>query len=257
MKNLMKRLIQYINESFSSILISRIISIILGLFTIGICEHNLSIIDNENIPISVKFLILGIIFVFFYILSTLIYLRPHRYKFRMKSVDITVEYLGDTVKVYSTYRFSTNRFRTNCMYTNKTWFFDETFLIKSNTPGYTLKHLRSLGQTHEYYIVFPRYQYFWETKTVEIEFEGKNSKRKFENFYWYDVVCPIKHLTIDVHMARDYCTPKIELKSFFLHEHSTKNAECIENYDGAYKWKIDYPKLKYFINMNGIGPQMN
>ena len=71
----------------------------------------------------------------------------------------------------------------------------------------------------------------------------QRAKRKFENFYWYDVICPTDKITIDVRIPKEYCTEKVKLKSFLDHEGSVGSKEDIINYNGAYKWEISTPKL--------------
>lgn len=238
-KNIIKH---YVKESLDSLLIDQIVSVLFGVLVTWILGNNLQIIDTGEVPVYMKFLILAIAFLIVYAVSTIMQLRPKRYKFRMKSVDILVEYMGDTVKVYSTYVFSTNRFRANRMYARRVWFSDERFKFKSKTKGYKIKKIGNLGDTHEYYITFPEFQYFGETKSFKCEFWGSNKKRQFENFYWYDVVCPTKKLTIEVHIPQQYCTDKIELKSFLTYENSDGSEKSVLDFNGAYKWEIE-PKL--------------
>lgn len=182
MKKIKKIIKHYLKESLDSLLVVQIVSVIFGLLITWIFRNNLSIIDNQSVPTALKFLILGVVFLAVYVISTLMQVRPNRYKFKMKSIKIILEYQGDNV-VYSTYSFSTNRFRANRMYTRRTWFSSENFKFKSQTAGYKIEKIGKLGDTHEYYIRFPKYQYFGQTKTVKCEFLGSNKKRCFENFF--------------------------------------------------------------------------
>ena len=100
-----------------------------------------------------------------------------------------------------------------------------------------------MGNDYEYNIIFPKYQYFWQTNTYETHFFGTNKKRKFENFYWCDVICPTDKITIDVRMPKEFCTKEVKLKSFLDHEDSVgSKVETIEEYNGQYKWVISAPK---------------
>lgn len=213
-----------------------------GAIVTWIVDKKIKIVDDSGIPFSMKFLILFGIFLLIYIVFTVYQLRPNRYKFRMKDINILVEYLGDTVRVKSTYTFSTNRFKTNCMYTRREWFSNEKFKFEPVTEGYKIKKIGSLGNTHEYHVVFPKYQYFWETKKYECEFVGNNKKRQYCNFYWYDVTCPTEKLTIEVHIPQNYCTDKIELKTFLTYEKSDGSEKEVLDFNGAYKWEVT-PKL--------------
>lgn len=239
-KSLLKH---YIKESLDSLLIDQIVSICFGLLAAYLVNNKLLISDNKNIPVYFKFLLLGLAFLIVYMISTFNQLRPHRYKFHIKSLDIIVEYLGNTVNVYSTYKVKTNRFRVKQIYSRKTWFSNEKFKYQIKTKGYKIHEIGNTGNDHEYNIVFPEYLYFWQIKTFKTFFSGSNKKRKFENFYWYDVICPTDRISIDVRIPQNYCTEKVKLKTFLDHEGSVGSTEEIINYNGSYKWEIPNPKL--------------
>ena len=242
MKKLKNLIGHYIKESLDSLLIDQISSILFGGIVTWIVDKKIKVIDDSEIPFNTKLFILFCVLLLVYIVSTIFQLRPNRYKFRMKDVNILVEYLGNTIRVKSTYTFSTNRFKTNRMYTRREWFSDEKFKFETLTKGYKIEEIGSLGNTHEYYVIFPKYQYFCETKEFECEFIGSNKKRQYCNFYWYDVVCPTDKLTIEVHIPQRYCTDKIELKSFLTYEGSDGSEKKVLDFNGAYKWEIK-PKL--------------
>lgn len=243
MKRLKKTIKRYIKESIDSIFVDQISSLVFSGIIIWIFGNNLPFIDNQNLSIIDKFIVLGCTFFVVYTFSTLIHLRPNRYKFRMKSIYILVEYQGDYVDVYSTYRFSTNRFKANRMYSRRTWFSNEVFKYECETEGYKIEKIRQLSDTHEYYIRFPKNMYFGQTKTFKCHFSGSNKKRKFENFYWYEVICPTDELIIEVRVPRVYCTDKAELKSFLDHEDSVGSDKTEINFNGVYKWEIPDPKV--------------
>lgn len=240
LKSLVKH---YIKESLDSLLVDQIVSVFFGVLAAWILGNNLSILDSHNIPTYMKFLLIIVAFFIFYVISTIIQLRPHRYKLRIISLNIIVEYLGNTINVYSTYTVKPNRFRVNRMYIRRTWFSDEKFRFKAKTKGYTIEKVGKLGNDYEYNVVFPKHQYFWQTRTFETFFSGTNKKRKFENFYWYDVICPTDNITIDVRIPKKYCTEEVRLKSFLDHEGSVGSKEDIIKFDGAYKWEINPSKL--------------
>lgn len=234
---------QYIKESLDSLLIDQIASACFGALAAWLFGKNVPMLDDPNTPTYIKFLLLGIAFFVVYIISTFMQLRPHRYKFHIKSLDIIVEYCGDTINIYSTYSFKTNRFRANKMYFRRTWFSDEKFKLEVKPKEYRIREIGKLGNDYEYNIIFPKYQYFWQTNTYETHFFGTNKKRKFENFYWCDVICPTDKITIDVRMPKEFCTKEVKLKSFLDHEDSVgSKVETIEEYNGQYKWVISAPK---------------
>lgn len=243
MKKLKKIIIRYIKESLDSLFVDQIVSMAFGVFVTWLVENNIDIIDDQSVSIGTKLLVLGSIFLIVYCFSTLMQLRPNRYKFRMKSIEIILEYQGDDINVYSTYKFSTNRLRANRMYTRRTWFSDEKFKLLSKTEGYAIEKIGRLGDTHEYNICFPKYQYIGQTKTFKCEFSGSNKKRRFENFYWYDVICPTDELIIEVRVPRVYSSNKAQLKSFLTHENSDNSNVTDVEFDGVYRWEIPNPKL--------------
>lgn len=243
MKRLKELVKHYIKESLDTLLIDQIVSFAFGALVTWIFGNNLSIIDDETIPFYMKFFVLAICFFVVYLISTIVQLRPHRYKFHIKSLEVIVEYLGDVVEIYNTYTVMTNRFKANKMYTRRTWFSDEEFNFYSNTKGYKIEKIGKLGNDSEYNIVFPCFQYFWQTKTFRTVLSGTNCKRKFKNFYWYDVICPTDKITIEVRIPQQYCTKKVKLKSFLDHEGAIGSKESIIDYNGVYKWEIIDPKL--------------
>ncbi len=243
MKKLKSSIKHYIKESLDSLIIDQLASIAFSALITWVLGNNLQALDNPNVPTYMKFLLLLIAFFIVYIISTIIQLRPHRYKFRILSLNIIVEYLGDTINVYNTYTFKTNRFRANKMYTRRTWFSDEKFEFKAKTEGYKIEKIGKLGNEYEYNVVFPKPQYFWQTRTYKTFFSGTNKKRKFENFYWYDVICPTNKITIDVRIPKEYCTEEVNLKSFLEHEGSVGSKKDAIKFDGAYRWEIEPAKL--------------
>lgn len=154
MRKIKNAIKHYIKESIDSLLVDQLASFLFGIIVTWFIRNNILEINDEAISIGIKFLILFTVFLVVYTISTILQLRPDRYKFRMKSVNILVEYLGDTIRMNSKYTFSTNRIKSNRMYTRRDWFSDETFKIRCLTKGYKTKKISSLGNTHEYYIIF-------------------------------------------------------------------------------------------------------
>ena len=70
----------YIKESIDSLLIDQVVSVCFGALAAWVLENNLQILDSQNIPTYMKFLLLTIAFFIVYVISTLMQLRPHRYK---------------------------------------------------------------------------------------------------------------------------------------------------------------------------------
>lgn len=243
MKKITEIIRRYIKESFDTLLTDQIASLAFGLLTTWIFGMNLSKL-NESIPIYVKFYILAICFFVVYLASTVIQLRPHRYKFHFISVEVVVEYLGKKVNIYNTYKLKTNRFKVSKMYTKITWFSDEKFDFESTSKGYEIEKKDKLGNDYEYYVIFSRPMHFWQSpEEIRTVVKGTNRNRQFKNFFWYDVICPTSQLIIEVRIPRQYCTQKVRLKSFLDHEGTVGSNESTIDYSGVYRWEISNPKL--------------
>lgn len=178
-KNIIKH---YVKESLDSLLIDQIVSVLFGVLVTWILGNNLQIIDTGEVPVYMKFLILAIAFLIVYAVSTIMQLRPKRYKFRMKSVDILVEYMGDTVKVYSTYVFSTNRFRANRMYARRVWFSDERFKFKSKTKGYKIKKSEIWAIRMSIILLFQNFNILGKQKVSSVNFGEAIKKDNLKTF---------------------------------------------------------------------------
>ena len=245
MRKLARILKHYIKTSLDSLLTDQLASIAFSAIVVWIIGNNYSIIDNNNVPTSVKFLVLGVAFLIVYITSTLLHIRPNRFKFHIKSLDIIVEYNENEINVSSKYVFTSNRFFADRMYTRREWYSDETFRLEAKTTGYSIKQIGKLGDRFEYYVLFPQRQFFWQEKSFELVFIGSNQRHHFNSFYWYDVICPVDKMSISVRIPQKYCTDKIKLKSFYDHEGTSGSQVDEVFFDGAYKWEIDSPKLKW------------
>ena len=243
MEKVKKLIVHYVKESLESLLTDQLVSILFGVLVTWIFENKFDLVDNPNIPIYLKFLILGILFFIVYVISILTKLHPHRFKFHLKSIDILVEYLGDTVEVFDTYTVKPNRFRVKSMYTRRTWYSDEKFNLEVITDGYNIKQYNKLGNENEFYIIFPHFQYWWQTRSFKTHFTGKNKKRQFQNFYWYYVICPVDKMSIEVRMPQKYCAGEARLVTFYDHEGTNGSKKEVIEYNGSYKWEIDSPKL--------------
>lgn len=245
MKKLAEMIIHYVKTSLDSLLTDQLASFAFSLIILWVIGNKLPVIDNDSIPISIKFLVLGSAFLIVYIISTLVHIRPDRYKFHIKKLDIIVEYLEDEVIVSSKYTFRTNRLIANRMYTRRVWYSDEKFLIESKTEGYSVKQIGKLGDQYDFNVLFPKPQYFWQENTFEIVVKGSNLKRRFKNFYWYDVISPVDKISISVRVPRKCCSDKIKLKAFYDHESSFGSQVDEINFDGSYQWDVADPKLRW------------
>jgi hypothetical protein len=245
MKKLASIIKNYIKSSLDSLLTDQLASFVFSAIILWIIKKDLPIIDNANVPLSIKFLVLGVAFLIVYTISTFFHLRPDRFKFHIKTLDVIIEYLGDEVIVSSKYVFKTNRFMANRMYTRRVWYSDELFLLEPRTKGYCVKEVGKLGDQFDFYILFPQNQYFWQEKAFEVVFKGANKRRHFKNFYWYDVISPVDKISISVRIPRKCCTDKIKLKSFYDHESTIGNQVDEKDFNGAYQWTIDAPKLRW------------
>ena len=96
-----------------------------------------------------------IVFVAVYTVSTLCFLKPYKFRFRISSLDINVEYLGDEVIVRENFVVRTNRLSAAKLYTRREWFSNEEFTLVAVSDGFKVVPTEIRGQTHHFYIQFP------------------------------------------------------------------------------------------------------
>ena len=242
MKKIKKFLMKYLKESLDSLFIDQISSILFAILVTFLLNHINFIPKENNVSEITKLFVLITIFLIVYIISVLFQIRPHRYKFHIKSIEMLIEYDGDEVTVYETYRARTNRLRAEKMYTRRNWFSDEEFHFEALTEGYKIQQISKLGDTHEFNIVFPEPKWIWQSIEFQTKFVGKNLNRQFENFYWYDVIAPTDFISMDIRMRKKYCGKNAILKSFLHHEGAEGSEHQLIPFDGVYCWDF-YPRL--------------
>ncbi len=242
MNKLKKVLKKYFKESLDSLFIDQISSILFALLVAFLAKHIDFLPKGNNVSEIGKLFILIAIFLIVYIISVIFQIRPHRYKFHIKSIEMIIEYDGDEITVYETYHARTNRLRAEKMYTRRNWFSDEAFHFEALTKGYEIKKRAKVGDTHEFDIVFPEPKWIWQTIDFKTKFVGQNLNRQFENFYWYDVIAPTDSISMEVRMRKKYCGKNALLKSFLHYEDADGSEKQKIPFNGVYRWNFS-PKL--------------
>ncbi len=144
------------------------------------------------------------------------------------------------------------------MYTRRTWYPNEPIKIKAKPKKYKIRKIRVSGNTHEYYIVFPKMLSFWNRPiTFKTELIGGNKSRKFENSYCYDVVCPVDKLIFDVRIPADMCAMSARMKSFKVHEDESGASNQPISYNCGFKHEILNPKVgrSYMLEWQWAGEE--
>ena len=241
----MKPIFKYIVEKISEILEEKLVRIIISVIVYFASDNILT--EKLGIKMESEFVLLFSVFVMLlcYFILKLYEVKPNKYVFYIKKLKIMFEYAGDDITVQKDFSVRINRLYAEKMYMRSTWFSDEKFDVQCVSEGYKIEYIGQLGNDIEYYVVFPKRLYFWNKVQFSLISYGSNKKRKFKNFYWYDVIAPTKGLWIDVRIPLRYCENLIELQRFREHKGSrTTRVNKIE-YSGRHLWKIDKAKLKY------------
>ena len=242
---MLDRLKKYLQEGIEQVLVDNIAAVFVGIVVTVIAQYNIPWFSSDDVSIKTKVLITTLIIAVLYLVCMLYNIRPNRYTFHFKELKILFEYDGDRILTKQTITFKANRFKVIRMYTSRTWYSDENFELVALSEGYHIEKYRQMGNETEYYIVFPKPMYFWQTKTVEIQFTGTNKRRRFENFYWYTINCPTDKLIIDVHIPSRYFSGKAKLKTFYINEQSVGNKVTDIDFDGTYSWPVPEHRVKW------------
>ena len=240
----MKRLWNAVMDRLVDIFVGVIVSIITTLLTNKSFTNLPNTATSELGKHKVEVIILVAVVSLTISIFTIHWLRKvKRYKVTIKSLEIICEYKGDSVVVHSLYKIKATRLRLKKIYTRREWFSNETFTLRVKPKSFKIQKIRTIGNTHEYYIYFPKTISMFskpiEYKTV---FNGLNKNKNFESFYWYDVISPLDSLTFDIRIPEGMCSAKATLKEFLSHE---DNATCYAvDYNLGYKVNIK-PRLGY------------
>lgn len=238
----MKKFVGRIADHLLDFVVSTVISLI-GTY-IATCNF----LDIEQLPKdSIKIVVAIFMLILVVCVLCVRFCRnAFRHKYRIRTLEVVVEYLGDKVKVTDVYSVSTYRVFQSMMYTSRTWFSNETLKLKAKPKKYKIKKIRESGNKHEYYVVFPEKLSFWNKPiTFKTELTGGNKSRQFENYYCYDVVCPVDKLIFDVRIPANMCTLSAEMKSFKVHEDESGAGNQPIIYNCGFKHEISNPKVGY------------
>lgn len=238
----MKKIIDHVAEHLLDLAISALLSAVVTYFS----KNNPIILnylkdERTNVIVAAFFLYMLVCFSIFRSLRI-----AAKYKFRIRSLEIIMEYHGDQVRVRDVYSFSTYRVFQKQMYTRRTWFSGESFTFKAKPKGYKAQFIRKIGNTHEYYIVFPTKFSFWQkTREFKTDFIGSNKSRQYENFYWYEVICPVDKLIFDIRIPDNMCAQSAKMKVFQEYEDEDGNEKKEIKYNRGFKYEIQHPKIGY------------
>lgn len=237
-RNTIKSVFEKIQDSIVAILIDALVVFIAQRFFPFL-------FPEKEIGGNLKIYILLGLFVFIFFILLVIKKTYHRYKFHIKDEHIMMEYQGDKIKVYQKFHCYTKHFSASKMYTRKTWFSDESIKFNAVTDGFSVQSYKKMGNSNEYYIIFPKRFFFHRSICFETKFIGNNKKRKYENFYWVDIECPMDKLTIEIRLPKESCKGKLKKKEFLKHEEAPGSLVTEVEFDGVYSWEILKPKLNW------------
>lgn len=238
----MKSIFERIADSLLDVIISAVLSLT-GSYIATCTFLDVQRIPEEGVKIASAIFVLSMIVC---IMVIRFFRNSFRYKYRIRELEVIVEYRGDSVKVTDTYKVSTYRIFQTQMYTSRTWFTGEYIKLRAKPKKYKIKKIREAGNKHEYYVVFPKKLSFWQKPiSFKTELMGGNKSRQFENFYWYDVICPVDKIIFDIRIPASMCDMFAEMKAFKVYEDEEKVRREKLEYNCGFKYEVTKPKVGY------------
>ncbi len=167
--------------------------------------------------------------------------------FNIEHIEIDIDYYVH--EKYITYikkcrsKVLTNGFQK--LHNRITWFSDESVEVHSLTNGVSIEKLDLHDTNLNYNVVFNHSL----QKDEEIEFQVKailsNINKHFKNFFSTEVITPIKHLNIHLHIS-DPTVSKIYTQKVSSSPMNLRTEEPNEHdFSASYHWYIQNPELNF------------
>lgn len=224
------------------------LTILIDLAVVLLAQHFLPVLfPADDVAWWKKLVILVAIFIVLYYTLLLFSIPFHRFKFRHLRENVIMEYQGQKITVYQDFISRIERLKADKMHTVKTWYSDEKHKFSVTTPGFGVEKIKQEGYDNEYYILFPKMLRFKQRVKFSTKFEGCNSKRRYNNYYWMDIHNPTDYLTVELRIPKEYCKEngKLLLQEFLKYEDAPGNTKKEVPFDGYYKWEIKNPKVHW------------
>lgn len=138
------------------------------------------------------------------IIYIVIYKKYRKYKFRILSTKINLEYLEDKIIVTNEITVKARRSGLDRIYHRYSWFEDEKSAVRCLTKGFLISRLPRKDTSHEYYVNFNRKLKRGETIVYKVKITSSNLNRHFKNFYSREVIAPLDYLFINIVIPSKY-----------------------------------------------------
>ena len=183
-----------------------------------------------------------------------------KYKFRIRSLDIFVEYTKKNVKITCSYTLSTYSMFQKSVFTDHVLSENDQPIFRVRPPKFEHDKIEIARNEYDYSVRFPKPLSFWDApiKFRTIRVIPINSMPK--SCYAYKVIYPIDNLTIDVRIPESMCSETAEVTSYHVYEkedlathedisyccgyrYTPKNLHVDYKYAVKWKWSEDAKEL--------------
>lgn len=176
----------------------------------------------------------------------LAYKKYRKYKFRILSMYVNFEYMGDKVKITTETTVRAKRSNLDGIYNRYTWFADEKSRVRCLTAGMKIKRLPRKDTSNEYRVLFGRMLRKGDEVTYKTEVTCENKHKHFKNFYSREIITPLDHLVITVVIPAKYGYNIIERSKILGSAYSDFSESETFDFLNTYTWDIEEkPELGY------------
>ena len=174
------------------------------------------------------------------------YKKLRKYKFKILTIKVNFEYMGDRVRITTEACVRAKRSNLNSIYNRYSWFPDEKSYVKCLTAGMKIKKLPKRDTSIEYKVLFGKTLRKGEEITYTTQVICENKHKHFNDFYSRKIIAPIDHLTMTVVIPSEYGYNKIECSKIL--DSAYNDSSCSKTFDflNTYTWDVEeVPKLGY------------
>lgn len=179
-------------------------------------------------------------------LIILLYKKYRKYKFRILSMDVNLEYMGDKVIITTITTVRAKRDNLDGIYNRYSWFEDEKTRVKCLTSGMRIERLPKKDTSNEYRVMFGRKLRKGEEVTYKTRVYCENKHKHFKNFYSREIIVPLDHLIMTVVVPSKFGYTKIERSKILGSAYSDSSYNETFEFFNTYTWDIEEkPEIGY------------
>lgn len=180
------------------------------------------------------------------ILIILLYKKHRKYKFRILSMNVNFEYMGDKMIITTITRVRAKRTNLDGIYNRYSWFEDEKTRVKCLTSGMRIERLPKKDTSNEYRVMFGRKLRKGEEVTYKTWVYCENKHKHFKDFYSREIITPLDHLVMTVVVPAKFGYTKIERSKILGSAYSDSSYSETFDFLNTYTWDIEEkPEIGY------------